>query len=195
MRRTDRRPIEQEQEVVRVEVIHTPARENHVEGLTTGSCLGLLHSTREGLDLHVETDRLQVVLHEQGRRNAGARVAGIEDALTAAQVAARLRPSPGHVRPGRVDGPVLEPAHGRRHVLVVDHARVRAALVDHRDAVDRVVDGLLETDVAQSAPTEQRPVMIHCQVDERRPRVDEVLTRRTLPDAVLLTELGVRHRR
>ena len=42
---------------------------------------------------------------------------------------------------------------------------------------------------------EERPVVVHRQVAERGRRVDEVLARRTLPDAVLLTQLGMSRRR
>ena len=86
--------VEQEvDEVVRIEVVHVPALERDVEGLATGTGLRELDGTREELDLHVETDRLQVVLHDlAGRRSCSGRVERVEDALAAAGVPAERAP-------------------------------------------------------------------------------------------------------
>src|SRR5688500_3747642 len=60
--RPNRRPVEQEDEVVRVEVVHVPTLERQVEGLAPGAGLRELNGTREGLDVHIEPDLLEVCL-------------------------------------------------------------------------------------------------------------------------------------
>src|SRR5215210_6516674 len=82
--RPDRRTVDQEDEVVRIEVVHVPTLEGQVERLTTPSGQLELRRPREQLDVHVQADVPQVRLHDLTLRRRRSAVGAVEHAVTAA---------------------------------------------------------------------------------------------------------------